>query len=284
MVEPRHTSADITVYLRRYNPERDARPRWQRYALRVLPGMTVLDGLHEIQEKQDATLSFRFSCRMGVCGSCAMMINGLPALACNTQIAQVADRTLALAPLPNFDIIKDLVPDLSPMFRKHTALHPYIERDDVGELENPSGEFYQSPEELTRYLQFAYCIKCGSCMAACPTLATDPEYSGPMPLAQAHRYNNDSRDAGFHGRKMVAGAGHGAFRCHYAGECSHVCPKGVDPARALQLMKRDLVLDYLRLKRRRTPAAVQGPARDAQRLPDIPSAPPFTVRPTERKT
>jgi succinate dehydrogenase / fumarate reductase iron-sulfur subunit len=213
-----------------------------------------------------------------------MLINHRPALACHTQIAEVADKTLAIAPLPNFDIIKDLVPDLAPMFRKHVSLQPFIQRGDVAELENPTGEFYQSPTELVRYLQFAYCIKCGACMAACPTLATDPEYLGPMPLTQGHRYNTDTRDAGFHARKTAAGAAHGVYRCHYAGECSHVCPKGVDPARALQLLKRDLVLDYLRLKRRHKPAVVQGPSPDAQRLPNIPATPPFTVNTVERKS
>jgi len=267
---------EIVVYLRRFDPERDKKPSWRRCILPVDYGMTVLDGLHQIKETLDATLAFRFSCRMGVCGSCAMLINGKPSLACNTQISQVADRTLALAPLPNFDIIKDLVPDLSPLFRKHVLIQPYIQRD-ISEQENPTGEFYQSPQELVRYLQFSYCIKCGACMAACPTLATDSEYLGPMPLAQAYRYNTDSRDSGFHNRKKVAGTSHGVYRCHYAGECSNVCPKGVDPARALQLMKRDLVLDYLRLKRCRKPAPVQGPPSDTRRNPNVPEPPPYTV-------
>jgi len=277
MEQPAQSGREIIVYVRRFIPERDEKPRWQRYPLPLQSGMTVLDGLHRIKETQDASLAFRFSCRMGVCGSCAMLINGKPALACNTQISDVAGRVLALAPLPNFDIIKDLVPDLSPLFQKHISLQPHIQREDVAELDKPTGEFRQSPEELVRYLQFAYCIKCGLCMAACPTLATDPEYLGPMPLAQAYRYNTDSRDAGFHNRKEGAGTSHGVFRCHYAGECSNVCPKGVDPARALQLMKRDLVLDYLRLKRCRKPAAVQGPSAEAKRRTDVPAPPPHTV-------
>ncbi|MCX8037732.1 MAG: succinate dehydrogenase iron-sulfur subunit, partial [Candidatus Sumerlaeia bacterium] len=266
----------IEVYIRRYNPERDTQPRWQRFTLPVARGMTVLDGLHRIREEQDPTVVFRYSCRMSVCGSCAMLINGRPALACNTQIADVAPERLTLAPLPNFDIIKDLVPDLAPMFQKHSALQPYIQRPDTQEVEKPTGEFYQSPKDLERYLQFAYCIKCGSCMSGCPTLATDPQYPGPMPLAQAYRYSADSRDSGFDARKIQAGASHGVFRCHYAGECSNVCPKGVDPARALQLLKRELVMDYLRLRRRRCPAQVLGPPSEARRNPDIPAPPPYT--------
>jgi len=277
MVRQNQQSREIRVYIRRYDPEKDEQPHWDQFDVVVESGMTVLDVLHRIKETRDSTLSYRFSCRMGVCGSCAMLINGKPSLACNTQVFDVATTTLAIAPLPNFETIKDLVPDLAPLFEKHRAVRPHILRDDEDEVEHPSGEFYQSPEELVRYLQFSYCIKCGACMAACPTFATDPDYLGPMPLAQAHRYSTDTRDGGFDERKKVVGTAHGAFRCHYAGECSNVCPKGVDPARAIQQMKRDLVLDYLRLHRRRKPAPVQGPPKDAKRRPEIPEPPAYTV-------
>lgn len=272
---------DLTVYIHRYDPERSEGQRWrQQYTLHVEPGMTVLDGLHALKERQDSTVCYRFSCRMGVCGSCAMLINGKPALACNTQILEVADRTLALAPMPNFDIVRDLVPDLSCFFLKHRSVEPYLQREDQEELEQPTGEFFQTPEEVVSYLQFSYCIRCGLCVSACPTVATDDNYLGPMALAQTQRYNADTRDGGFHSRKQVVGASGGAFSCHYAGECSNVCPKGVDPARAVQLLKRELVFDYLRLRRRREPSPVMGPPEDAERDPDIPEAPPHTIHPT----
>jgi len=269
-------ATDILVHVRRFDPERDGKPRWQDYTLRAEPGMTVLDGLHRIKETLDPTLSWRYSCRMGVCGSCGMLINGRPRLACNTQIFDVARDRLVLAPMPNYAIVKDLVPDLTPLFEKHVSVHSYIERKDDGEK---AAEFIQTPEELERYLQFSYCIRCGLCMSACPTVASDRNYLGPMPLAQAHRYNGDSRDDGFSERKKIAGSSHGAFRCHYAGECSNVCPKGVDPARAVQLLKRDLVFSYLRLLKRRPRAQLSGgPSADARRRPDIPEAPPYTVK------
>ena len=154
---------------------------------------------------------------------------------------------------------------------------PLVHRDDEEERESPTGEYYQTPEELERYLQFSYCIRCGLCMSACPTLATDVDYLGPMPLTQGYRWNADTRDQGFDVRKASAGDEHGAFRCHYAGECSNVCPKGVDPARAIQFLKRQLVMDYFRLLRRREGCAILGPDHDAQRRPEIPDAPPFTV-------
>jgi len=196
-------------------------------------------------------------------------------LCCIQWISACAD--LTVAPLPNFEIIRDLAPDLFSMFEKHRSVEPYIVRADPAEIEDPEGEFFQSPEQLEAYLQFTYCIKCGCCMAACPTLATDARYLGPMPLAAAQRYNADTRDDGRRGRNRLTGSSHGAFRCHYAGECSRVCPKGVDPAKAIQHLKRRLVLDYLHLARRKQPCKkMLGPGR-GEPLPNIAPAPPKTV-------
>jgi succinate dehydrogenase / fumarate reductase iron-sulfur subunit len=266
---------NIDFHVLRFAPQTDRRPHYVAYRVPAAPGATVLDGLHYVKENLDQSLAWRYSCRMGVCGSCGMLINGRPGLACNTQILEVAGSRLSLAPLPNFDIIRDLVPDLAPMFAKHKDVAPFIRRDD--DLNDPGGEYYQSPEDLERYLQFSFCIKCGCCMSACPTLATDARYLGPMPLAQAYRYNADTRDGAGEDRGAAAGSAHGVYRCHYAGECSRVCPKGVDPAKAIQLLKRQLVAGYLRLAKKRKPCARHGPAA-AERLPGIPQPPPYTVR------
>lgn len=236
----------------RFKPEADARPYTDNYVVNVTPGMTVLDGLHQIKEEQDATLAWRYSCRMGVCGSCGMLINGRAMLACNTQILDISKTALALAPLPNFPVIRDLVPDLDSMFEKHCALKPWIIREDEAADTNLDRAYYQSPEQLEAYLQFSYCIKCGCCMAACPTMATDANYLGPQPLAQAYRYEADSRDKGFDQRKPVLDQDSGLYSCHYGSECSVVCPKGVDPAKAIQLMKRQMVLDLIKLRRKKT--------------------------------
>ncbi len=268
---------EITFRIRRFNPEKDNKPYWHSYSVPLTEGMTVLDGLHYIKQNLDATLSWRYSCRMGICGSCAMLVNGFPMLGCNTQISEVAKKKLAIAPLPNFDIIRDLVPDISQMFEKHQSLHPYVLREDQSEMDEPSGEFIQSPEELEAYLQFSFCIRCGACMAACPTLATDKEYLGPMPLAQGYRYSNDTRDFGFDQRKLVVGDSHGAFRCHFGSECSRACPKGVDPAKAIQLMKRQLVFNYLRLFKQKKPCGIDLKPRTTGRREGIPEAPPYTI-------
>ncbi len=269
--------AEVTYRVRRFDPAKDGAPYWQDFRIEALPGMTVLDGLWKIKETQSPSLVWRSSCRMGICGSCGVMVNGKPCLACNTQVSEVGTKVLTVAPLPNFKIVRDLVPDLSPMFDTHTALSPFLIRDDKEEQENPTGEYWQSSEELENYLQFSYCIKCGCCMAACPTVATDPVYSGPMPLGQAQRYNSDSRDGGFAHRKKVLSGERGPWRCHYAGECSRACPKGVDPAKAIQLMKRELVLDYLRLRRGHEPTKLAGKPKGIKRRSEIPEAPKRTL-------
>ncbi len=266
----------VRFRVRRFEPGKDVAPRWEEYAIPAPPGMTVLDGLWKVKELHAPTLAWRSSCRMGICGSCAMLINGRARLACNTQIRELGSDVVAIGPLPNFRIIKDLVPDLFPMFETHRDLSPYLVREDPQEQDDPTGEYWQTPHELERYLQFSYCIKCGCCMAACPTVATDPVYAGPMPLSQAQRYNNDSRDGGFARRREVLAGGRGPWRCHFAGECSRVCPKGVDPAKAIQLMKQDLVFDLLRFRVRRAPAKVVDKPSGTKR-PDVPAAPPRTA-------
>lgn len=270
---------EITFRVRRFDPAKDEAPYFQDFQVPVPPGMVVLDGLWYIKQNLDATLAWRSSCRMGVCGSCGMLIGGRPTLACNTQILDVTSDVLLVAPLPNFGIVRDLVPDLSRMFDSHSHLQPHIQREDMAELLEANDQLWQTAEDLEKYLQFSYCIKCGCCMAACPVVATDTRYSGPQPLSQGYRYLIDSRDGGFDVRTELLSGEEGPWRCHYAGECSAVCPKGVDPARAIQLMKRELVLDYLHLSRRGKEecARLLPQEKRRDRRPEIPDHPPFTV-------
>ncbi len=231
---------NVVFEILRYDPEKGDAPSLKRYDVPVVKGMTVLDGLLWIKENIDASLAYRSSCRMGVCGSCAMFINGMPRLACTNQIVHLKSDVITVKPLPNYDIVKDLVPDLEPFFDKHRTVKPFLIRDQIEELDNPTGEYFQSREELVNYIQFAYCIKCGACLAACPTVATDDKFLGPQALSQAWRYNADSRDEGTAERSKVVDANHGAWNCHFAGACSDACPKGVDPAFAIQLLKQDI--------------------------------------------
>jgi succinate dehydrogenase / fumarate reductase, iron-sulfur subunit len=245
---------EVIFKVQRYNPEKEAIPHLKEYRIPTKRGMTILDGLIYIRENLDSTLAFRTSCRMGICGSCGMLINNYPHLACHTQIEEFRTLTITVRPLPNSSIIKDLVVDLMPMFNRHKSLAPYIIRQDKEEMANPSREYRQLPGEVESYEQFSYCVKCGICVAACPTAASDPQFLGPQVLGQCYRYCADSRDSGSHERLGKAEANHGAWRCHLAGACSEACPKGVDPALAIQLLKRKMAIQSLVGGKKKEPA------------------------------
>jgi succinate dehydrogenase / fumarate reductase iron-sulfur subunit len=266
---------ELLFRVQRYLPERDEKPYIQEFKLPFTEGMTVLDGLIYIKEKLDNTLSFRSSCRMGICGSCGMLVNKFPMLACHTPVEELEADIIEVRSLPNFPIIRDLVADLGPLFEKHKSIKPYLMPGDLEEAEKPTMEFVQSRSELEDYVQFAYCVKCGLCMSACPTVATDGLFLGPQPLGQAYRYCADGRDTGARQRFEEVDDPHGVWLCHLAGACSEACPKGVDPALAIQLLKRTMVSESLHLRKRKKPAALAEPA--AESAPRI-EVPEFTVK------
>ncbi|MBI2830271.1 MAG: succinate dehydrogenase iron-sulfur subunit [Chloroflexi bacterium] len=261
--------------VQRYDPEKDQSSHFQEFIVFWKPGDTVLDGLMYIKENLDSTLAFRSNCRMFVCGSCAMFINGYPRLACHSQIEELDSKKLTVRPLPNFPIVKDLVPALDAVFDNHRAIKPYIIRHDTEEMEDPSAEFAQLPKELNEYAQFTHCIKCGICLAACPTFASARLFSGPQALAQCYRYIADNRDEGETDRAPLVSGDHGVWQCHLAGACSESCPKGVDPALGIQLLKRRLVRRTLRIGKKARPAPVVSPPTETK--PKIP-VPDFNVK------
>jgi succinate dehydrogenase / fumarate reductase iron-sulfur subunit len=171
-----------------------------------------------------------------------MMINGIPRLACYTKVSELEGSTITVEPLANFPHIRDLVTDFSQFFDHHRNMQPYIQNDqaDIKDMTKLT-EFMQSPEDLDRFLQFSYCIKCGLCYSACPTVATDTKFPGPQALAQAYRYFIDNRDTAGKDRLNIVDDRHGIWRCHFAGSCSSVCPKGVDPALGIQLLRGHLL-------------------------------------------
>lgn len=203
--------------------------------------MTVLSALLYAKEWIDHSIAIRFSCRMASCGSCGMKINGLPRLACYTQVTEVGDYPITVEPLDTYPLVRDLVTDFHGFFAKHQSIRPFTVRRDLAEQETSESEYAQSPRELEDFLQFSYCIKCGLCNAACPTVATDGRFIGPQALGQAYRYTVDSRDEGALERLRAVDGEHGIWRCHFAGACTFVCPKGVDPALAIQRLKRLVV-------------------------------------------
>ena len=244
-------AASKTILLRvfRHSPSvADDAPRIVTYRVPRTRGMTVLDALLWVKENVDPGLAFRYSCRMGICGSCGMLINGKPELGCETQVADLGTDAIEVAPLVHFPVVRDVATDFTDFFSHHRRVMPYLIHRGNGDLAPVERELRQSEEQKLEYYQFTMCIMCGLCDAACPIVGMDKLYAGPQALAQAYRFAVDSRDEGWRERIDVVDDPHGCWRCELAGSCSAVCPKGVDPALGIQLLKRMI----LRRRVRRT--------------------------------
>lgn len=234
------TTKMVKFRIRRYNPE-TGKIWWQEYRVEVKKGLTVLEALLNIKAEQDNSLTFRYSCRMGACGSCGMLINKTPRLACETQVSELGTDTITIEPLPNYPVLRDLMTDFTDFFKKHRQIMPYLIRKDKEENENPIREYIMKIPELDNILRFSYCIMCGLCYAACPVVAIDKKFLGPQALSQAYRWIADVRDEGVNLRLEKVDTRHGVWRCHFAGSCSAVCPKGVDPAQGIQLLRSKII-------------------------------------------
>ena len=201
---------------------------------------TVLELLLMIREQIDPSLVFRYSCRMAACGSCGMVINGKPRLACLTKVKDL-EEPIRIEPLKNFKPIRGLATDFSEFFAKYKSVRPFLVAKDEIEQEQPTAPYKQTDEEVKRYIQFNYCIQCGLCYSACPVVSSNPRFLGPAALTVAYRYEADSRDADTKRWKIVDSP-NGLWACRVAGSCSVVCPKGVDPSLAIQLYKSLLLI------------------------------------------
>jgi fumarate reductase iron-sulfur subunit len=234
----------ITLQLARYRPEEEAEPTVQEYEVPCRKDWVVLDGLNHIKDHLDGTLSYRWSCRMGICGSCGMTVNGEPKLTCATFLADYAPGPVRVEPLRNFPVIRDLVVELGDFMRKLTTVKPWIVREEEKPLSE--GEYRQTPAQLEQYQQYSMCINCMLCYAACPVYGLDPHFLGPAAIALAQRYNLDSRDQGAGERFEVLAQHEGIWGCTFVGDCTKVCPKDVDPAGAIQRYKLKAALEWLR--------------------------------------
>ena len=230
----------ISLSVTRWRPDKNTPPVQQEYEVPLRKEWTVLDGLNHIKDEIDQTLAFRWSCRMGICGSCGMNVNGEPRLTCGAFLSDYAPGPIRVEPLANFPIARDLVVDMSDFMKKLPQVKPWIIRDDDALLDADSeidGEYLQTPEELDAYKQFSMCINCMLCYAACPVYGLDPDFIGPAAIALAERYDLDSRDHGARERLDVLIEHEGVWGCTFVGECTRVCPKHVDPAGAIQRYK-----------------------------------------------
>lgn len=217
----------------RFDPGTQAKPVWRDYDLQLgQSDRMVLDALVRLKE-QDDSLSFRRSCREGVCGSDAMNINGRNALACITPLQGLRE-PVTLAPLPSFPVIRDLIVDMTQFFAHYHAIRPYLLNDETP----PERERLQSPEERDRLNGLYECILCGACSSFCPSYWWNPDkFIGPAGLLQAERFIVDSRDRAANERLESLDDVYKLYRCRTIMNCTEVCPKKLSPARAIERIK-----------------------------------------------
>jgi len=226
---------NITIEVLRYRPEAETEPVYQRYEVPFRKDWVILDALNYIKDNLDGTLSYRWSCRMGVCGSCGMMVNGTPVLTCAAFLEKFLPGPVRVEPLAHFPIVRDLVIQIDDFMRKLQHVKPWIIREEEQPLSE--GEYLQTPAQREEYEQFSMCINCMLCYAACPVYGLEPSFIGPAAIALAQRYNLDNRDQGQKQRLELLSQDEGIWQCTLVGECSVVCPKHVDPAGAIQRYK-----------------------------------------------
>jgi fumarate reductase iron-sulfur subunit len=225
----------MTLQVARYRPEHESEPTFESFEVPFRKDWVILDALNYIKDKLDGSLSYRWSCRMGVCGSCGMMVNGEPKLTCATFLSHYLPGPVRVEPLQYFPVVRDLVIEMTDFLVKLKTIKPWI----VRQQEKPfsEGEYLQTPDQLDTYKQFSMCINCMLCYAACPVYGLDPHFIGPAAIALAQRYNMDSRDQGSKERLDILSQHEGIWGCTFVGECTKACPKNVDPAGAIQQYK-----------------------------------------------
>jgi succinate dehydrogenase / fumarate reductase iron-sulfur subunit len=226
----------VTLKIQRFDPERNPRPYWATYQIKVEGTDRLLDALNLVKWEKDGSLTFRRSCAHGVCGSDAMRINGLNRLACKVLMRSVGE-TVTIQPLPAFRVIKDLVVDLEPFFERYRKIKPYLINDEPP----PATERHQSPEQRARYDEGTKCILCACCTGSCPVTWADPEWVGPAALVNAHRFIFDSRDHGAAERLAILSDRLGATRCRTVFNCTECCPRGIPVTGLIADIKRALL-------------------------------------------
>ncbi len=232
--------------IKRLDPEKDRAPCWQEFTVELEQTERLLDGLIRIKDSIDGSLTFRRSCAHGICGSCAMKINGRNGLACQT-LAQEMPGTITLEPLGAYPVIKDLVVDMTPFFDKNEKVMPYL----VNNAPPPERERLQDPEDQHKILDSITCIMCGSCTSSCPGYWVNRAYLGPSALLKAYRFMFDTRDDASGERLEKIIGNNGLWRCHSIYNCVEVCPKEIDITGHLLKLKRLAVREKLFRKKKR---------------------------------
>jgi len=229
---------DVTVKIRRYNPEQDSAAHWETYTVACQPTDRLLDALHKVKWELDGSLTFRRSCAHGICGSDAMRINGRNRLACKTLVKDLnPSSAITVEPIQGLPVLKDLVVDMEPFFDAYRSVLPFL----VTTGNEPTRERLQSPEDRERFDDTTKCILCAACTTSCPVFWTDGQYFGPQAIVGAHRFIFDSRDEGTDSRLEVLNDREGVWRCRTTFNCTEACPRGIQITKAIQEVKRALI-------------------------------------------
>ncbi|HCA90113.1 MAG: succinate dehydrogenase iron-sulfur subunit [Legionellaceae bacterium] len=228
----------LSIY--RYNPDTDNKPYMQSYSINVSTknDAMVLTLLERIKAEQDPTLTYRRSCREGVCGSDGMNINGTNGLACITSLSELKTDNITIRPLPGFPVVRDLAVDLTQFYQQYERIEPYLQNNEVA----PAKERLQTPEERDKLDGLYECILCACCTSSCPSFWWNPvKFVGPAGLLQARRFLADSRDTATLKRLDKLKDPFSVFRCRTIMNCANVCPKGLNPTKAISEIRQQML-------------------------------------------
>ncbi len=234
----------VKLSIARFAPETDRSPRFEEHEVEVSEKASILDTLFTLQRGAAPDLAFRFSCRVGMCGSCAMVVNGRERLTCSTLVKDVGTQ-LRIEPLRNLPVVRDLAVDLKPFFDSYNRTLPYFTpRADLDE-----NDFHRIPHASKEWKALNHqpqCIDCGACYSSCSVVTLNRRYVGPMALNRALSLVVDPRDGRRRERLSLVTGENGAFRCHTLGNCRDVCPRGISPTHSIERLKRLSVFDNIK--------------------------------------
>lgn len=228
----------IKLKVFRYQPEKDAKARYDTFNLEADPNDRILDLLEQVRGYHDSSLAYRRSCAHGVCGSDAMRINGRNRLACKLLVRDVNSAEITIEPIMGLRVIKDLVVDMEPFFQQYREVIPYFVNDEA--LPADGKERLQSPEERERFDDTTKCILCAACTTSCPSFWANGKYVGPAAIVTAHRFIYDSRDRAAGKRLEILNEPDGVWRCRTIFNCTEACPRDIKITKAIAEVKRTL--------------------------------------------